>query len=275
MVKIRLATACILLCLLFSFSTSSIIQAQSDTPPKPQSVQVKASDGLTLRGDFYALLPDAVPKSGAPAVLLLHDLNGNRADNVSLVKPLLQEGYHVLAVDLRGFGETGGKPDWEAATDDIQIWLKWLKQQPGVHSHELTIVGDGIGANLALIACSGDTSCATSVALSPGLVDCDKRDCQADIATIGKPAVDYFVTASKNALTNGLPRHSMLLVASQMDSNTKSSINQIISLSQTEVEVRLFPKEARGKDFLDGALGNRVITLIATWLNEHTLADLD
>lgn len=275
MIKIRLTSVCILLCLLCSLSTSSIIQAQSDTPPKPQSVQVKASDGLTLRGDFYALLPDAVPKSGAPAVLLLHDLNGNRADNVPLVKPLLQEGYHVLAVDLRGFGETGGKPDWETAVSDAQLWLNWLKQQPGVHPRELTIIGEGIGANLALIVCGGDPSCATSVALSPGLVDCDKRDCQTDIATLGKPAVDYFVTASKAALTNGLPRHSMLLVASQMDSNAKSSINQIVALAQTEVGVRLLPKEARGKDFLYGALGTRVITLIAAWLNEHTLADMD
>lgn len=275
MVKIRLVAACVALGLLFSFSTSSILQAQSDTPPKPQAVQVKAPDGLTLRGDFYALLSEAVPKSGAPAVLLLHDLNGSRVDNMPLVKPLLQEGYHVLAIDVRGFGETGGKPDWEAAVNDAQIWLNWLKQQPGVHPHELTIVGEGIGANLALIACGGDTSCATSVALSPGLVDCDKRDCQADIATIGKPAVDYFVTTSKNALTNGLPRHSILLLASQTDSSAKSSINQIVSLSQTEVQVRLFPQEGRGKDFLYGTLGNRVITLIATWLNEHTLADMD
>jgi pimeloyl-ACP methyl ester carboxylesterase len=256
----------------FPWFAGPTMRADEGKPPRPKNVQVAAKDGLILKADFYTLLANVIPDSGAATVLLLHDLNGNRQDEIALVVPLLQEGFHVLSVDLRGFGETGGKQDWEATTADIQTWLEWLKQQPDVHRTRLAIIGDGIGSNVGLIACGNDPDCMTIVALSPGLVDCDIRNCQAETSAIGKTAVDYFVKASKNAITQDSKRPSMLLIASQLDNAAKGSIRQIISLSQNEISLWLSSKDEKGRDFIYGPDKDRVISLVVFWLNEHVPA---
>ena len=71
--------------------------AQDDTP-LPTAVTVTAEDGLVLAGDFYA-----TPETDGerPAVLLLHMLDSSRAAWNTLIVPLLENGYNVLAVDLR------------------------------------------------------------------------------------------------------------------------------------------------------------------------------
>jgi pimeloyl-ACP methyl ester carboxylesterase len=270
-IPVRRHRRCVMAVLLFSliWCGISFIHANEGKPPKPKNVQVAAKDGLTLKGDFYTLVANVIPESGASAVLLLHDLNGNRQDEIALVMPFLQEGFQVLSVDLRGFGETGGKPDWEAAVGDIGTWLAWLKQQPDVQRTRLAIIGDGIGSNLALIACGHNPECVTIVALSPGLVDCDIRNCQSETSTLGKSAVDYFVKASKNAITHDSKRPSMLLIASQLDNAAKGSIRQIISLSQNEISLWLSPKEEKGRDFIYGPDRERVISRIVFWLNEQ------
>jgi dipeptidyl aminopeptidase/acylaminoacyl peptidase len=118
-------------------------QAQEATEEAvtPQAVEVEAADGLLLRGDYYA--PAA---ENAPAVLLLHQLGSSRVSWSPLIPALLDEGYTVLAVDLRGHGETGGTSDWTAAVSDVETWLDWLRAQPGVRADAVSIIGASIGS---------------------------------------------------------------------------------------------------------------------------------
>lgn len=263
----------VVILLSLSLAPFSLAHAAQGQPPKPQPVQVAATDGLMLKGDYYTLQANLDPESGASAILVLHGLNGNRQDEIALVQPLLQDGYQVLLVDQRGFGETGGQVDWEAAVGDVRTWLNWLKHQPNVRPNGLAIIGDGIGSNVALIACNSDPDCATTVALSPSLVDCDTRNCQSEVTALGQPAVDFFVRASKEAIAQAAEHHSLLLIGSQLDSAAKSSIRQIVSLSQNEVGLWLSSKDERGREFLYGPDAERVISLISLWLNDHIPAD--
>src|SRR5262245_11047011 len=93
-------------------------------------VETEAQDGLKLVGDYYA--PAALPETGAPAILLMHDAVTSRRDWLPLTEALVEVGYPVLAVDLRGHGQTGGSSDAVAAVGDVAVWLEWLKAQPGV-----------------------------------------------------------------------------------------------------------------------------------------------
>ena len=79
---------------------------------------------------------------------------GQRADWLPLIPALTNAGYRVIAVDLRGHGETGGSNDWQAAIGDVQTWLDWIEAQPSMNPDKIAIVGASIGANLALVGCA-------------------------------------------------------------------------------------------------------------------------
>jgi pimeloyl-ACP methyl ester carboxylesterase len=136
------------------------------TPGPAQPVRIKAEDGLPISGLFY---PSTLRGQASPAALLLHQINGTKAQWQPLIPALLAEGYSVLAVDLRGFGETGGQINWKRAEADVATLLVWLRDQSGVDGDEIAIIGASIGANLALRGCASDTGCRVAVALSPGL----------------------------------------------------------------------------------------------------------
>jgi pimeloyl-ACP methyl ester carboxylesterase len=142
-------------------------RAQDTVLAEPQRVEVAAEDGLMLVGDFYALATDTDVE--LPTVLLMHQNQSNRQSWEPLIGPLLEAGFNVLTVDLRAHGETGGARDWEAALEDVQTWLDWLREQPTVRDSGIATVGASIGSNLALVGCANDPTCVTAIALSPGV----------------------------------------------------------------------------------------------------------
>lgn len=66
-------------------------------------VTLTAEDGFTLEADYYA------GESGQPAVLLLHQCNGDRSMYQAVGRELSQHGVHVLALDFRGYGGSVSK----------------------------------------------------------------------------------------------------------------------------------------------------------------------
>lgn len=126
----------------------------------PRPVTVEGRGGLTLRGTWHA-----AARSTGRAVLLLHEMCGNRAAWDPFLARLSAAGIDALAVDLRGFGETGGKLEWADEVADARAWLAWLRAQPGVT--RVAIAGESLGAKLALVTCAADAGCAAAAALSP------------------------------------------------------------------------------------------------------------
>ena len=215
--------------------------------PPAETVTVAATDGLTLQGSYWSLPAESAPPQGYPAVLLLHMLGQDRDSWRPLVQPLLDAGFIVLAVDLRGHGETGGDRNWVAAQTDTQTWLDWLKTQPNVDS--VSLVGGSIGANLALLGCTNDADCVTAVALAPGL--------------------DYQDLKPESAVVEGMAERSVLLVAAHGDEYSANSVRQMANKTRGEIGVRLFRGDAHGTDMFGQDYGARVITLVIDWLLEH------
>ncbi len=147
--------------------------AQTDALPEPERVTVTAADGLVMVGDFYRVPAATEP---LPTVLLQHMLSGNRDQWLPLIPPLLEAGFHVLTVDLRGFGETGGTRQLETSIDDTRFWFAWLRAQPDVQADALALIGGSFGAVPALGGCAPEPGCLTSILISPGdfpLLDAD------------------------------------------------------------------------------------------------------
>ncbi|MEQ8674571.1 MAG: alpha/beta fold hydrolase [Aggregatilineales bacterium] len=192
------------------FALSINISGQ-DSTPEPETpirepnlvVEIEATDGVTLTGDYY------LPHDGdAPAVLLLHELYTSRASWRWMIEPLLANGFRVLTVDLRGYGSlrrTG--LNWRQTGVDAQSWLSWLYAQPGTRLNSVFVLGSSMGANLALNACADAEHCAGVVAMSAGL--------------------NYFGVTTWDALRSGRPT---LLVYADRDSIPRRDMPRIREL---------------------------------------------
>src|SRR5579862_4623472 len=75
-----------------------------------KDVDIQAGDGVSLKGTFFS-----AGRPG-PAMLLLHQCNMDRHAWDGLAEDLAGNGFQVLTIDFRGFGESGG----EKFTDPAQ-----------------------------------------------------------------------------------------------------------------------------------------------------------
>ncbi|MCP4419695.1 MAG: alpha/beta fold hydrolase, partial [Chloroflexi bacterium] len=117
--------------------------------PRSETVMIEASDGLQIEAT-YAHPGGIAP---FPGVILLHMLGSNRSawDDAGLTAQLLQNGYAVLNVDMRGHGGTGGTIDWPLAEEDMQRVWDYFVLQEAVNGEKTAVVGASIGSNLSLI----------------------------------------------------------------------------------------------------------------------------
>src|SRR2546427_6730510 len=107
----------------------------------PRVVRLTTADDVGVFADFYAATTNP-----APAVLLLHSL-GKARDEWAGFAPLLQRvGFAVLAIDLRGHGESSRRltadgphlvdfntfapRDFAAMLLDVNAAFDWLASQP-------------------------------------------------------------------------------------------------------------------------------------------------
>ena len=138
----------------------------------------KAFDLVELHASFE--MPVGVP-APIPAVLLLHGYGEDRSVWKDFSKQLLERGYAVMALDLRGHGESRSKNglavqasrQWRTDSKefplDIDPALDWLKSRPRVDGRKVIVIGFDIGADLALIASGRFPEVRTAVAINPTL----------------------------------------------------------------------------------------------------------
>ena len=114
------------------------VRAAVAEPVTGAPVTLKAADGTKLAATYYA------GEKPGPGILLLHQCNRDRSTWNDLAQRLAGEGFRVLTVDFRGFGESGGKRFAELTADeatkmtadvfpaDVDVAYAWLRAQPGV-----------------------------------------------------------------------------------------------------------------------------------------------
>ena len=128
----------------------------------------EAADVQVETGDGVALAATALGQ-GEKGVLLVHGQGRTRADWSNFGQKLSNNGFHVLAVDLRGHGASGGELDeaaWPLMVNDVKASTDWLR---GHGANHVTIIGAEVGANLAFAAASGNDQISSVIMLSPGL----------------------------------------------------------------------------------------------------------
>ncbi len=168
-VRRRLQPAAMLAC----FVLFAAALARADDPLR---TSFHAADGFTIYADFYEPAThnsDVQP----PMVMLLPMENSDRTAFATLIKPLREAGFAVLAIDLRGQGQsaTGDTRERSAQRDpklhrefqqDLLGAYDWLAKQR-VDRARFAIVAAGATAGAAVKYAGADHSVDAIVCLSP------------------------------------------------------------------------------------------------------------
>jgi dienelactone hydrolase len=163
-------TAVLTICTAFSAAAAPVL-AQPATSP----VTLKAPDGIVLKATYYS------PGKPGPGLVLLHQCNRDRAAWAAFGKAASARGYHVIAMDYRGYGESGGSPfdsvsnqergriveeNWPG---DVDAAFAWLVAQPGVEKTRIGAAGASCGVNQSVQLARRHPEVKTVMLLSGGV----------------------------------------------------------------------------------------------------------
>jgi len=205
--------------------------------PEPVMVELIAEDDVALSGAYYASTV-----SDGSAVLLLHQLYATRTSWTPLIQPLLDAGYHVLAVDVRGYGSSKARINWVQAVTDSRQWAEWLAGQAGVQ--RVYVMGSSMGSALALNACDAYESCKGAVAISAGLA--------------------YYGLSVSEALAADFPK---LLVYADRDRYPALLAPHVAELENPAIEQQVFVGRTHGMDLFTQYPD--LLTQVIGWMSEH------
>lgn len=145
-----------------------VVHAQS------RDVDLKAGDGTRLKATYFA-----AAKPG-PGVVLLHMCNSQRKAWAALGEQLATQGIHAIAIDYRGYGESGGTPFNELPQaerqrisqqqwpGDVDAAFDFLVSQPGVDRSRIGAAGGSCGVDNAIQLARRHAEVKTLVLLAGG-----------------------------------------------------------------------------------------------------------
>ena len=98
---------------------SFLLATSASAEVQKKDVDITTSDGVTLKATYFS------PGRQGPAMLLLHQCNMDRHAWDTLAADLAGAGIHVVAVDYRGYGESGGEKITDQAQRREMMQRKW------------------------------------------------------------------------------------------------------------------------------------------------------
>lgn len=217
--------------------------------PSTKLLTWKTLDGFTQVGTLRKPKGD-----NPPAILLLHMLNGRRADWEYFADRARDKGYMTLAYDLRGHGDSVARndqtrthhgfkgKDWASAVLDIGLAKQRLLEQ-GADPDNLFIVGASIGANLAVLYATGDSDIQAVILLSP--------------------AIEYRNVNIERPIKENR-RLPVLLMTAEGDSYSAESARKMKGWSPAYTEMRTYAGTSHGTDLL--ARSDYILEDIFGWL---------
>ena len=231
------------------------------------TVSFPSNDGV----EVSALFGTAQDGESLPVVILLHDLGGSKADwmnNTGTYVALLERGYSVLAIDMRGHGDTPIPDDRqflevidiELSYRDVEAAMAWLPSQSEIDVSRIAVVGSGSGGNVAYVS-SGllPEQIKTSVSLSPGLWHASSFEPVVTGAGLEPfdPRSILFMAADKDQIDTGDVILSYAEFARSLE-----------ALTAEPKDLRIFPDSAdHGFELLDNIA--EAHDLFFLWLEEH------
>lgn len=200
-----------------------------------RDLSLHTEDGVALVARLY--IPDG---DRPPGLLLAHGPGRDRAVWESFAELARRRGYLVLALDLRGHGQSG-RPEniphdihrfstghWLGALNDLSSAKDALIEH-GADPENLAVIGEDLGANLALHFAARDPAMQAAVLISPGL--------------------NYRGIETEPVLV-ALKDCPVLLLASEDDAYAAMSASTLKETAPVFSELLRYPGAAHGADLL-------------------------
>ena len=224
--------------------------AASAGAAEKRDVTFDTADGFTIHGTLYA-------GTIAKAVLCLPMLGRTRSTYEGLAEKLQADGYWVLAIDLRGHGQSVmlsgkrrevkdfGPGDFLAMDQDLDAALKFLRKETKVSAGQTAIVGASIGANLALRHAAANPGIHALVLLSPGF--------------------NYRGLATTDVVKK-LAGVSVMFAASSDDAYSADTVRELAKATGVPKEIVILEKAGHGTTMFEKSPG--FLDRVAAWLRE-------
>ena len=239
---------------LLALSVCALSTAFATAAPDKRDVTITANDGIGLRATYYS------PGQRGPAVLLFHQCNMDRKSWDAVAGKLASKGIHVLALDMRGFGESQGEQwKWDGSVDHaLEYWRKhmssdaenaydWLVRQPGVEKSRMAAAGASCGVTIALLTAEKHPQNIKTLVLLSGFADGISKD---------------FLKSAKN-----LP---VLTAASEEDGAAYTAIQEIAAASaSSESKLLIFKGAGHGVKMFGPE--PKLEDAVVSWFKSHLL----
>lgn len=248
--------------------------ATAPADPEAEAEEDPVEPETDDEGNPIPVKPTATPppKHRYPLLVLVHGLGGSQKEWATAIPSMVQAGYAVLALDLRGHGNsTNRRPSDDPNDPDSIAWRylpndQWrllpadLEQiltafaRPKRHPKEtavqvqespVVLMGAGLGANVALMAASHQPSKVKAVvALSP-LLSVKGLEPALGVLTLKAP---------------------VFFAASQADPDSFEATQKLFKLTQSEPkELKLYKTIGSGEDLLTANAG--LLPTLLDWLH--------
>jgi len=144
--------------------------------PQHSAVELPGHEPATLyfpRGNsFFKIIPPP-PAERPPAVVLVHGFMSDRQMMSVLARRIAENGYAVLAIDVRGHGENRNafSNDFSvggALREDVKQAVDFLRGYPFVDGARIAVIGHSMGAGAVLDYATHDRNLSGAVMISGG-----------------------------------------------------------------------------------------------------------
>jgi pimeloyl-ACP methyl ester carboxylesterase len=242
-----LASPCLIACGSSATTTSTAMTTASTAgasaePSTSHQVTSKpvsfpTDDGVTLSGHLFG--------SGQAGVILAHMYPADQTSWFPTAERLAAEGYLVLALDFRGYGESGGSKEFDRIDRDVIAAVNEMRKQ-GASS--LVLVGASMGGTACLVA--GEQAQALSSIRLAG------------IATLSAPVEFRGLSAAESVPRIIVP---LLFIAAEKDEGADGA-RELEKLSSGKGELQILPGQDHGTDLLTGAQSDATCQLLLDFI---------
>ncbi|NOY06550.1 MAG: alpha/beta fold hydrolase [Chlorobi bacterium] len=135
-----------------------------------ERVSFTTADGVVIVGTLYR-----AEGTKNPAIVCLHQWRSDRSSYDDVAESLRREGFTVLAIDQRGYGESIQTADGQPVRpdrriqEDVRAAVGFVRAQKGVMKNNIGLLGASYGASNAIIYAADHPEIRAVVLLSPGL----------------------------------------------------------------------------------------------------------
>ena len=117
---------------------------------KPFEMKISETIAFPVEKDtITAYIAKPINKKIQKTIVFFHGANGNVTTYQKITKPLVEAGYQVVMVDVRGYGKSTGIPTHLDVQTDAQTLFDALIQRDDIKNTKKYIYGASLGTQIA------------------------------------------------------------------------------------------------------------------------------